>query len=90
MHGDYAWLEHWSEHVVLVGLDPDALVLMPVGVGLLDKTARRVTGTASAALRRLDYLGYALMPHQDTPHLEQYRNADIDLNQLIDTLEKQP
>ncbi|MCP4687110.1 MAG: carboxypeptidase regulatory-like domain-containing protein, partial [Desulfobacterales bacterium] len=88
--GDYGYLDFYGERAVLVGLDPDALMIVPVGVGLVDADAREITSEGDVHYQRLDYIGYALMPdHEEVqPILEQYGAGEIDLRRLIAELEK--
>ncbi len=86
--GEYGCLEYFGERVVLVGLDPDALMITPVGVGLLDAEMRQITSEGVAHFQRLDYIGYALMLEAAQPILEQYANGEIDLRWMIAELEK--
>jgi hypothetical protein len=44
------------ERVLLSGLDPQALEIVPAGVGRVDKDARRVRSEGTLALSRLDFL----------------------------------
>jgi hypothetical protein len=85
----YDYLDNWSEYVVLLGFDANSLTLAPAGVGKLDRTSNTVSSQKSVALQRLDYIGYALMPYQCEPYLEEYLDGGIDLNQLIEAIETQ-
>ncbi|MCP4549182.1 MAG: Ig-like domain-containing protein [bacterium] len=86
--GSHGYLEYYGDRVVLVGLDPDALMIIPAGVGLLDPETQRVTSEGVVELKRLDYIGYVLMTEAAQPLLEQYANGEIDLRRMISELEK--
>ncbi|MCP4694750.1 MAG: Ig-like domain-containing protein, partial [Desulfobacterales bacterium] len=85
--GDHSYIEGFGNRVVLVGLDPDSLMITPVGVGLVNRQTLRVTSEV-VAYQRLDYIGYALMIEDDQPILERYVNGEIDLRQMISELER--
>ena len=67
--------------------DPQALQLVPVGVGLVDADNNRVTSEGQVALERLDYLGYALVDVEDQGILERFAGGEISLRQMIGELE---
>jgi hypothetical protein len=82
-NGGYAYLDDFGQYVVLLGLDPQAMTIMPVGVGRIDADAHRVNSLGEVHLQRLDYIGYALATadHQDL--LARYAENKISLRQLV-------
>lgn len=85
--GSYAYLDDFGQRVALVGLDPEALMIVPVGVGRIDADAKTVVSQGPVHLHRLDMIGYVLIGAQGQPLLEQYVNGDINLQQMIAGLE---
>jgi hypothetical protein len=85
--GSYAYLDDFGQRVVLVGLDPEALMIVPVGVARIDADTKTVVSQGPVHLRRLDIIGYVLIDEQGQPLLEQYVNGEINLQQLIAELE---
>ncbi len=85
--GGYTYLEDFGSLVVLVGLDPDALMIVPVGVGQMDMDSKTVTSRGQVHLQRLDFIGYVHMKADAQPLLEQYVNNEISLRQMIAGLE---
>jgi hypothetical protein len=88
--GGYAYLDNFGPLVVLVGLEPDALVLAPVGVGRLDADSKTVVSQGAVHLQRLDFIGYAHMPEAAQPLLQQYIDGAVDLATLTAQLEQMP
>ncbi|CAB1055660.1 hypothetical protein D1BOALGB6SA_393 [Olavius sp. associated proteobacterium Delta 1] len=89
LYGSHEYVANIGERVILVGYDPDALQIVPAGVGLVDKDTNQVTSEGEVALQRLDYLGYALVDVEDQAILERYANGEISLRQMIGELESQ-
>jgi len=87
LYGSHDYVAHIGERVVLVGYDPAALQLVPVGVGLVDADNNQVTSEGEVALERLDYLGYALVDVEEQAILERFANGEINLRQMIGELE---
>jgi hypothetical protein len=85
--GSHAYLEDFTDLVVLVGLDPDALMLVPVGVAKINLEAKTVVSQGPVQLQRLDFIGYAHIKQEARPLLEQYVNGDASLQQMIAGLE---
>lgn len=85
LNSRYDYLPPDGTYVVLVGQDPRALQIVPIGVGLLEN--RRVSSQGKVHLQRLDYLGFAFVPEDRQALLQQYAEGDISLTQLIAALE---
>lgn len=85
--GSYAYLDDFGDRVVLVGLDPEALMIVPVGVARIDAETKTVVSQGQVHLRRLDMIGYVLVGEPGQPLLEHYVNGDITLQQMIAELE---
>ena len=87
LYGSHDYVALIGERVVLVGYDPAAMQLVPVGVGLVDPENSQVTSEGPVALERLDYLGYALVDTEKQTILERFANGEITLRQMIGELE---
>jgi hypothetical protein len=72
---------------VLVGLDFDALMIVPVGVGKIDADTKTVVSQGPVHLQRLDIIGYVLIGEPGQLLLEQYVNDEITLQQMIAALQ---
>ena len=81
------YISNVGERAVLVGLDPDALQLVPVGVGRIDTDKAQVISEGQVALKRLDYIGYAYVENDAQPVLERYANGEISLMEMIGELQ---
>jgi hypothetical protein len=89
LYGSHDYASRIGERVVLIGYDPDALQLVPVGVGTVDADNHKVISEGDVALERLDYLGYALVDTEEQAVLERFANGEISLRQMIGELESQ-
>jgi hypothetical protein len=85
--GSFSYLDDFGPLVVLVGLEPDALVMVPVGVGRLNADTKTVISQGDVHLQRLDFIGYAHMPEAAQPLLQQYIDGAADLAALTAGLE---
>jgi hypothetical protein len=85
--GSFSYLDDFGPLVVLVGLEPDALVMVPVGVGRLNADTRTVISAGDVHLQRLDFIGCAHMPEAAQPLLQQYIDGAADLAALTAGLE---
>lgn len=84
----YAYIDTLPDRVVLVGLDPASLELLPVGVGRIDRAAREVVSEGDLILERLDVIGISTrVPLQ--PALADYGAGKITLTVLRSALEAQ-
>jgi hypothetical protein len=88
MMGSHDYLEKIGERVVLIGLDPNSLQLVPVGVGKVDPAAQKVSSEGKVALGRLDCIAYGLIDSDKQPYLESYANGEITLSELTMRLEE--
>ena len=75
-----------GERVLLVGLDPGAMEIVPVGVGLVDVEHKKVISKGEVALERLDYLGYAIVAPEAQETLERFASGEIGLVEMIGEL----
>ncbi|WP_180141249.1 immunoglobulin domain-containing protein [Desulfoluna butyratoxydans] len=82
LYGTHEYVENLGDRVVLVGYDPDAMQLVPVGVGLVDKEHHKVNSERPVSVRRLDYLGYAVVEEARQPLLKEYADGTISMAQL--------
>jgi hypothetical protein len=89
LHESHEYVEFMGQRVVLVALDPDALEIVPVGVGLVDSELKTIHSEKPVAIGRLDILGYALVGEDNQAILEQYASGEISLEQMIGQLQIQ-
>lgn len=87
--GSLDYVDSVGERVVLVGLDPASLQLVPVGVGRIDRQNVRITSEGDVALKRLDYLGYAFVDGDAQSILQRYAENEIGLLEMIGELQSQ-
>ncbi len=87
LHGTYNYVSQIGDRVVLVGLNPNALLITPVGVGFVDTEKKQVLSEGKVELKHLDYLGYAVAVPDMQPILEQYAKGKISLVRMIAELE---
>ncbi len=85
--GSYTYVEELPERVLLVGLDPDSLLLVPAGVMRVDKTGFRLVSEGKVELHRLDYVAISRGPTGTDQILERYVNGEISIDQLVAELE---
>jgi hypothetical protein len=86
INGDYQYMNVIQDRVVLLGFSPDAMMIVPVGVGLINKTAHTITSEGALTLKNLDYIGYMFVGEDIKTTLEDYAKGLVDLNQLINAL----
>jgi len=82
--GGRAYAPPDGDKAVLVGLDDEALALRPVGVGRVDDG--RIVAAQPIELDRLDYLGYARVPHDQQSLLTDYLDGERSLDDLRSAL----
>jgi hypothetical protein len=87
MVGTYEYIEYIGERVVLVGLDPHSLQIVPIGVGKVDVAGRSVENEGPTFFQRLDIVGFSLVDPEKQPILESYSKNEMDLNELISRLQ---
>jgi hypothetical protein len=85
--GSYYYVLGKGRYFVMVGLDPDSLTIMPVGVGKMDMETKILSSVAPLALQRLDYIGFAPLPAEAQAVIEQFANGQISLRQLTAELD---
>ena len=88
MFGSHDYIDRVGDRVVLIGLDPDSLQLVPVGVGKIDTAARQVTSEGKVQLKRLDCLAYGLVDEDKQVFLESYAAGGMSLSELTMKLEE--
>ena len=86
MVGSHEYVKYIGERVVMVGLDPRSLQLVPVGVGEVDTASNMVVSTGTTSFQRLDIIGYALVDTEKQPLLEEFSKGAIGINELISAL----
>jgi hypothetical protein len=87
--GDSGYIDDLPEYVLLIGLDPDALLLVPVGVGRVDKAQRRVRSARALEARRLDFIAMAPLPGASFQSLfSKFADGLVDLQTLTMAVEK--
>ena len=84
LKGGYDYLVVDRFYVLMVGLDPRTLTIVPTGVGLMDN--KIVTATLSRQ-QSLDYIGYAMVAI-DQQILEDVYEGRLSLEELIVELEQ--
>lgn len=82
------YLSALPELVLLIGLDPDALMLVPIGVGRVDHQQHRVRSARPLAARRLDFIAMApLIDPALQAMLSQFVDGKMDIRALTAALE---
>ena len=87
LYGSHDYVSRIGDLVVLMALDPDALELVPVGVGRVDVVNQKVISVGSVALKRLECLGYAMLGPDRQEAMQRYADGEITLAQMIGELE---
>ena len=82
----YDYLPDNDDYVVLVGLDPQARRIVPVGVGQVSNY--RVHSRGALALQTLDLIGFALVGGEAQPTLKAYAEGQLNLRQLHSELNR--
>ena len=82
----YDYLPDNDDYVVLVGLDPQARRIVPVGVGQVSNY--RVHSRGALALQTLDLIGFALVGGEAQPALKAYAEGQLNLRQLHSELNR--
>jgi hypothetical protein len=81
------YIDALPDLVLLVGLDPNALAIVPVGVGRVDRSQRRVRSERIEA-RRLDFIGMTPLVDPSLQSLfSKFVQRKVDLNELTMALE---
>ena len=70
-----------------VGLDPDALQIVPVGVGSVNKGGRRIRSEGVLHMKRLDVIGFAALPPTAAKLLDNYVGGTLSLADLVAALQ---
>jgi hypothetical protein len=82
--GGATYLNALPNRVLLSGLDPRALEIVPVGVGHVDKENRRVRSEGALALERLDFLALTpLRSDAEQALLASYAAGTLSLQELV-------
>ncbi len=84
--GGYDYVESIGERALIVGLDAESLLIVPVGVGRVDGDLRTLESEGSPDLERLDVLGFAPVSDEAQPYLEMFANDEIGLGELVGAL----
>jgi hypothetical protein len=82
------WAKGLPARVLLLGVDPTMLQLVPIGVGVVDKAARRIRSEGVLELSVLDFIGFAvpLGPNAQTL-LASYAGGGISIRQIAGQLQ---
>jgi hypothetical protein len=87
--GNSNYIDVLPDYVLLVGLDPEALLLVPIGVGRVDREQRRVRSARALEARRLDFIGMAPLTGSSFQSLfSKFADGLVDLPTLTMALEK--
>jgi hypothetical protein len=89
LHGSHDYVASYPRRVVLIGLDPQTLSLVPVGVGVIDPVTATLASAGALHLTRLDYIGISAMVG-DGVLLGRYMNGAISIEALREALEVGP
>jgi methionine-rich copper-binding protein CopC len=84
--GTFDYVDSLPARVALVGLDPNTLAVSVVGVARVDKQGMTLSSEGPLQLQRLDFIGASLV-QADPILLERYGAGQLDLNQLIQSME---
>jgi len=87
LYGSHDYVSEIGDRVLLVGFDPTALQIVPVGVGHVDVDNKQVISEGNVALEHLDFLGYALVDTEKQAVLERFVKGEIGVSQMIGELE---
>lgn len=87
-YGSHDYLAGVGGLALMMGYDPGLGRLVPVGAGIVDKTAKTVTSAGNLPLKRLDYIGYVLADAKLQALLEKFMNNEISLDGLVAGLGK--
>ncbi|NNF99324.1 MAG: hypothetical protein HKM93_08100 [Desulfobacteraceae bacterium] len=83
LYGSSDYINRIGGHVVLVGFDPDSMSIVPIGVGAVNTATHTVESVGPVHMKRLDYIGYAVVGENQLPDLEAYARDEIGLSRLI-------
>jgi hypothetical protein len=84
------WTKILPSRVVLLGVDPDALQLVPVGVGIVDKAGLRVRSEGPLVLGTLDFIGLTILGgNESQTTLAKYAEGGVSLRQIASLLQGQ-
>jgi hypothetical protein len=87
--GGATYVDSLPELVLLSGLDPRALEIVPAGVGRVDKNSRRVRSEGRLALERLDFISITpLRSAAAQKALGDYVAGASDLSRLVAALQE--
>jgi hypothetical protein len=82
LNHSYSYLPDDGDYVLMLGVDPQARHIVPVGVARIDNYR-----AVSVGIPHYQVLGYALMPREAQPQLQAYANGELDLRQLLIALD---
>lgn len=83
--GSYEYVPPDGTYVVMLALDAESRLLVPVGVGRVDN--RQVAATVNANRMLLDVIGYTFVPYEAQSLLREYAAGQIDLATLTGRLQ---
>jgi len=83
INGDDSYAQNIPSYLVLTALDPESLMMLPYGVGELDRATKKVTSRGIFAPERLDAIGVAVPMGRATHELMQaFARGEVGLAQL--------
>ncbi|MCG8473331.1 MAG: immunoglobulin domain-containing protein, partial [Desulfobacterales bacterium] len=85
--GSHEYLKELGSRVLLLGYDPGAKTIVPVGVGKIDSGARRIVSEGICHLKSLDYIGYCPVPVNLQPFLKDVVSGLVTMPELIGVIE---
>ncbi len=88
IYGGHDYVSRIGKRVILLGFNPSALQIMPVGVGCVDVDNKQVINEGEVELEGLDFIGYALVDADNQEILERFANGEISLRHMIGEIEK--
>jgi hypothetical protein len=79
------YLPDEGDYVLMLGVDPQARHIVPVGVGRIEN--RRAVSAGAQHYQVLDVFGYALVASEAQPRMQAYADGELSLNQLLIALD---
>lgn len=89
IEGSYDYISALPERVILLGLDPNSMRIVPVGIAKVDVSSKCFISEGKVVMTRLDYIGYSFASEDMQIVLEAYANGEINIRELIGELEAQ-
>ncbi|MBF0397749.1 MAG: hypothetical protein HQK78_13300, partial [Desulfobacterales bacterium] len=87
INGSYDYVSKIGSRVALIGINPDTLEIIPVGVGKVNEENKKIISEGKTTYKRLDFIGYAFVKEENQPLLERYVKGEISLKDMVTALE---